>query len=90
MGFAHVCIYVYNDCMSSTRWSLVVSETTDRALRTYLASRGLRKGALSQFIEEAVREKLFNLTVAEVKERNAGQADSVMQAVEEAIERADP
>ena len=74
--------------MSSTRWSLVVSEATNRALRTYLASRGLKKGDLSQFVEEAVREKLFDLTVTEVKERNAGQTDAVMQAVEEALERA--
>ncbi len=74
--------------MSTTRWSLVVSEATDRALRTFLASRGLKKGHLSQFVEDAVREKLFDLTVAEVKERNAGQTDAVMQAVEEALERA--
>ena len=74
--------------MSATRWSLVVSEATDRSLRTFLASRGLKKGHLSQFVEEAVREKLFDLTVAEVKARNAGQTDAVTQAVEEALERA--
>ncbi len=74
--------------MNSTRWSLVVSETTDRALRTFLAGRGLKKGHLSQFVEEAVRDKLFDLTVAEVKERNVEQTDAIMQAVEEAIERA--
>ena len=67
--------------MSTTRWSLVVSEATDRALRTFLASRGLKKGHLSQFVGDAVREKLFDLTVAEVKERNAGQTDAVLQAV---------
>ena len=43
---------------------------------------------LSQFVEEAVREKLFDLTVAEVKAQNAGQTDAVMQAIEEAPERA--
>lgn len=74
--------------MSSTRWSLVVSEGTDRALRTFLASRGLKKGHLSQFVEDAVRERLFDLTVSEVKERTSGQTDAVMQAVEEALGRA--
>ncbi len=74
--------------MNSTRWSLVVSEGTDRALRTFLASRGLKKGHLSQFVEEAVREKLFDLTVSDVKERNVGQTDAVMQAVDEALDRA--
>lgn len=74
--------------MGSTRWSLVVSEGTDRALRTFLASRGLKKGHLSQFVEEAVRDKLFDLTVSDVKERNAGQTDAVTQAVDEALDRA--
>ena len=66
----------------------MVSEATDRALCTFLASRGLKKGHLSQFVEEAVREMLFELTAAEVKERNAGQTDGVMRAVAEALERA--
>ena len=39
---------------------------------------------LSQLVEEAVREKLFDLTVAEVTRRNAGQTDAVMQVTEEA------
>ena len=41
--------------MSTTRWSLVVSEATDRALRTFLASRALKKGHFSQFVEDAPR-----------------------------------
>ena len=46
-------------------------------------------GSISRsFVEEAVREKLFDLTVAEVKAQNAGQTDAVMQAIEEAPERA--
>ena len=57
----------------------MVSEATNRALRTILASRGLKKGHRSQFVD---------LTVAEVKERNAGQTDAAMQAVEKALERA--
>lgn len=72
--------------MSSARWSLVVSEATDRALRTFLARRGLKQGYLSRFVEEAVREKLFDLTVTEIKERNVGQTDAVMRAIENALE----
>ena len=37
-----------------TRWTVTVSKQTDIALRTFLAQRGLKKGALSMFIEEAV------------------------------------
>jgi len=40
-------------------------------LRIYLAERGLKRGALSHFVEDAVREKLFRRTVEDVKERNA-------------------
>ena len=70
----------------NTRWSLVVSEEIDRALRTYLAQHGLRKGDLSRFVEEAVQDRLFDLTVREVKDRNA-EYDSadIMETIEEAL-----
>jgi len=48
----------------------------------------VKKGHLSQFVEEAVRDRLLDLTVAEVKERNVGQTDLITHAVDEAIERA--
>ena len=57
----------------STRWTLVVSEETDRALRALRAFLGLsggKKGDLSAFVEEAVKERLFKLTVERVKNRN--------------------
>lgn len=54
-----------------TRWNIKVSGELDRELRIYLAERGLKRGALSHLVEDAVREKLFRRTVEEVKERNA-------------------
>lgn len=54
----------------STRWTLVVSEETDRALRAFLGLSGGKKGDLSAFVEEAVKERLFKLTVERVKNRN--------------------
>ena len=42
----------------SVRWSLKVSRETDKALRAYLGHVGGRKGDLSRFIEEAVRQRL--------------------------------
>ncbi|MBI2318985.1 MAG: hypothetical protein HYY28_01640 [Betaproteobacteria bacterium] len=42
----------------SVRWSLKVSRQTDEALRAYLGHVGGRKGDLSRFIEEAVRQRL--------------------------------
>ncbi len=56
--------------MSNVRWSIVVPEETDRALRSYLAQRGTKKGDISRFVEEAVQARLFELTVEAVKERN--------------------
>ena len=49
------------------RWSLVVSKETDISLRTYLARLGLKKGALSKFVEEAVRWRVLDRAVAETK-----------------------
>jgi hypothetical protein len=53
----------------SIRWTVKVSKETDVTLRTYLAQTGLRKGDLSKFIEEAVRWRVLDRTVAAVRER---------------------
>ena len=53
------------------RWNLSIPEKTDRAVRTFLARNGGRKGDLSRFVDQAVRRRLFDLTVREIKDRNA-------------------
>jgi hypothetical protein len=64
----------------------VVPEDTDRALRTFLARTGGKKGALSRFIDEAVVTRLFELTVEDVKERNqASSNDEILKAIDEAL-----
>ncbi len=40
------------------RWSLKVSRETDKALRGYLGRSGGRKGDLSRFVQDAVKERL--------------------------------
>jgi len=55
-----------------TRWNLSISEETDRAVRTFFARNGGKKGDLSRFVDEAVRRHVFDLTIGQVKERNAG------------------
>jgi hypothetical protein len=47
------------------------TKQTDRELRSYLGSQGMKKGALSEFIEDAVRWRLFDETVTATKARNA-------------------
>lgn len=66
---------------NAARWSVMVSSETDRALRAYLGSQGQRKGDLSKFIEEAVRWRMFDQTVQQVKARNANLDPSELQAI---------
>jgi hypothetical protein len=45
---------------TTTRWTVSVSRETDIAVRTVLAQRGMKKGDLSKFIENAVRWRVFD------------------------------
>lgn len=53
-----------------TRWNLVITDDTDRSVRSYLARTGRTKGDLSKFVERAVRQAIFWGTVEAVWERN--------------------
>jgi len=52
----------------AARWTVSVSRRTDIALRTHLAQRGLKKGDLSKYIEEAVKWRVFRETLAEARQ----------------------
>lgn len=70
----------------SIRWTIKVSKGTDISLRSYLAQHGLKKGDLSKFVEEAVRWRVLDKTVAEVRERNANVPDKEIEvAIDEAL-----
>jgi hypothetical protein len=69
----------------SIRWTVKVSKDTDVSLRTFLAQRGGKKGDLSKFIEEAVRWRVLEQTVAETKARNA---NAPLREIELAIDEA--
>ena len=72
--------------MSNVRWSIVVPEETDRALRSFLARRGTKKGDISRFVEEAVQARLFELTVEGVTERNQEHdQNEILKAIEDAL-----
>lgn len=71
-----------------TRWTLSIPDETDRAVRTYLARNGLKKGDLSKFVDKAVRRQVFALIVKDVKERNAdANQDELQELIDEAVER---
>jgi len=52
---------------NATRWTVTVSKDTDIAVRSLLARRGMKKGDLSRFIEEAVKWRVFDQTLAEAR-----------------------
>ena len=64
---------------TTTRWTVSVSRDTDIAVRSFLAQRGMKKGDLSKFIEDAVKWRVFDQTMAEAR---AGFADMPSDAVE--------
>jgi hypothetical protein len=63
------------------RWNIKVSREIDLTLRTYLGAQGMKKGDLSKFIEEAVRWRIFNRTVRDIKSRNADAEPDELQAI---------
>lgn len=70
----------------AVRWNIKVSKETDLSLRTYLGAQGMKKGDLSKFIEDAVRWRMFQQTVQEIKARNAGMdSGEVERIIDEAV-----
>lgn len=68
-----------------TRWTVNVAPETDIEVRTYLAQRGMKKGDLSRFIEESVKWRLLDLTLAEAR---AGFDDLSVDELDDLIEEA--
>jgi hypothetical protein len=66
----------------STRWNLVISESTNIVVRSFLAQRGFKKGDLSTFVEEAVRWRVFDQTLSQARaafdELDAPEAESLL------------
>lgn len=70
----------------TTRWTVTVSKETDLALRAYLGNRGMRKGDISKFIEEAVRWRMFDQNVQKAREGFADLGTDETQAlIDEAV-----
>ncbi len=72
-----------------TRWNLSIPEQTDRAVRTFLARTGGKNGDLSRFVDEAVRRRVLDLTVRQIKDRNAGQdQQAILDLIDEEVDAA--
>ena len=70
---------------TTTRWTVSVSRDTDIAVRSFLAQRGMKKGDLSRFIEDAVKWRVLEQTMAEAR---SGFADLPSDAVEALVDEA--
>ena len=71
-----------------TRWNLVISDDTNRRVRSYLARTGGRKGDLSGFVDRAVRQAIFWETVESIRERNRYPGEAVRRLADEAVAEA--
>ena len=69
-----------------TQWNLAITDDTDRHVRSYLARTGGTKADLSNFVDRAVRQRIFWETVEAIWERNKHVPPaSVQSAADEAV-----
>lgn len=72
-----------------TRWTVSVSRETDIAVRSFLAQRGMKKGDLSKFIEDAVKWRVLDQTLAEARGKFADLPPEALEAlIDEAVSAA--
>jgi hypothetical protein len=70
----------------TTKWTVSVSKETDISVRSFLAQRGMKKGDLSKFIEDAVKWRVLDRTLAEVRGKFADMPPAELDAlIEEAV-----
>ena len=70
----------------TTRWTVSVSKDTDIAVRSFLAQRGMKKGDLSKFIEEAVKWRVLDQTMAEARGKFADMPPERLESmIDEAV-----
>ena len=71
---------------TTTRWTVSVSKDTDILVRSFLAQRGMKKGDLSKFIEEAVKWRVLDQTMAEARGKFADVPPEEMDSlIDEAV-----
>lgn len=70
----------------AVRWTIKVPKSTDIAVRSLLAQKGLKKGDLSKFVDEAARRRVYQQTVQDARARNANVSPAKLESlIEEAL-----
>ena len=68
--------------------SIDLSDETDRDLKDFLSQAGGDENDLADFVEKAVKVRLFDLTVTKIKKRNSlYDQQIIMDTAEEAVNR---
>jgi hypothetical protein len=82
-------IGAYQEAMmpdDTIRWTVSVSKETDITVRSFLAQRGMKKGDLSKFIEDAVRWRVLDQTMAEARGKFSDMAPEDLETlIDEAV-----
>ncbi len=71
---------------AAVRWNIKVSKDTDLTLRSFLGSQGMKKGDLSKFVEDAVRWRVLQCTIQDIRAHNAdADPEEIQRIVDEAV-----
>jgi hypothetical protein len=71
---------------ATTQWTVSVSQDTDANVRDFLVRRGMKTGDLSSFVEEAVKWRILDQTIAEARDAFSDMAPEDLDALlEEAV-----
>ncbi len=71
---------------ATTVWTVPVSKQTDENLRLFLAEHGMAGDDLPKFVEDAVKWRVLDRTIAEVRAKFADlTADQLEELIEEAV-----
>ena len=66
---------------TTTRWTVSVSKNTDFEVRSFPAQRGMKKGDLSKFIEEAVKWRVLDQTITDARGNFADLSPEALESV---------
>ena len=66
---------------ATVRWTVSASKNTDIAVRSFLEQRGMKQGDLSKFIEDAVKWRVLDQTLAEAREKFADLAPEALESL---------
>ena len=71
---------------TTIRWTVSVSKDTDIAVRSFLVQRGMKKGDLSKFIEDAVKWRVLDQAMTEARDKFSDMpAEALDSLIDEAV-----